>query len=194
MLKPGKVIGMKGFTKEQLRELKELAKEEISFPVNMKQHTQKYATGAFQISPRSKRGKDGESSIIPQWTREEFKEILTFLLKYDIVVTCRDITSPIDDVKPAPDGTVFDMQYLLWSNYFSFMTRAVREIKLPEVINKPSILRSFGNLYLVEDEFEKLFYVTGQESWLFRSADKEEAEKQWLVYIDTYYPGMREAE
>lgn len=74
------------------------------------------------------------------------------------------------------------------------MTQAIREFKLPEVISKPSILRSFGNLYLVEDEFEKLFYITSQESWLFRSADKEETEKQWLVYIDTYYPGMREAE
>lgn len=192
MVKPGKVIGLKGFTKEEFAELKQLAKEEISFPVNMKQHTQKYAHGAFQISPRSKRNKGGESAI-SKWTREEFKEVLDFLLKYDIVVTCRSIMSPIDEVKPATNGTVFDMQYLLWGHYFSYMTRAIRELKFPELIGKPSILRSIGDMYLVEDELNQLYYVTRHESWLFRSPNKEETEAQWTVYVDQYYPGMRQA-
>jgi hypothetical protein len=126
IMSKGKIIGTKGFTKPEFLALKELARKEISFKVSMKQHTQKYAMGGFQISPRVYR-KKGETFELPKWTREEFKEVIDFLIRNDIVITGRAINSPIDEVSPTMDGTVFDKQYLLWSNYFSYMTKAIRE-------------------------------------------------------------------
>ncbi|KGP77809.1 MULTISPECIES: hypothetical protein [Paenibacillus] len=120
----GRVISRKGFTKEEFKRIKELAAKEIPFPVNMRQHPQRYALGGFQISPRAQR-KNFDERGLTKWSREEFKHVLDFLISRDIVLSGRTLTT-IEEIQHT-DCTLFDMQYHIYSGYFSFMTQAVRE-------------------------------------------------------------------
>lgn len=71
-----KTVVYRGLTQDEYKNIKELAKNEIPFRVNIRIHKQKYAQGAIDIRPYGKG--------VYKWTEEEFKIVLEFVKKHNL--------------------------------------------------------------------------------------------------------------
>ncbi len=69
-------IAYRGLTDNEYKKIKELAKKEIPFKVNIRTHKQKYAYGAIDIRPYGKG--------VYRWANEEFEHILDFIKRHNL--------------------------------------------------------------------------------------------------------------
>jgi hypothetical protein len=78
-----KFMAYRGLTASEYEKIKELAKQEIPFRVNIRIHKQKYAYGSIDIRPY---GRD-----VYRWTKEEFEHVLKFVNKYGLFFNTANI-------------------------------------------------------------------------------------------------------
>lgn len=105
---------VRGLTELEYEAIKEAAKAELPFSINIRIHKQKYAYGAIDIRPRAPRG---NRDFNYAWTEVQFSLVLNFLIKHKLVYA----TTLIADVKPGQNTDQFGMQYLFWKNGFTFV-------------------------------------------------------------------------
>lgn len=114
-----KRIAVKGLNGEEYEAIKQAAKEELPFSVNIRYWKRQYAYGAIDIRPKAPRG---NHDPFFRWTEEEFTKVLEFVRKHNMLYSAG---GSIEDVQAREGFDKFRMQYIVYSQGFNFMMTVV---------------------------------------------------------------------